>query len=357
MLVAIDGASGTGKSTFADEVADALGARRRLVVRASIDSFHRPQRDRYRRGKESAAGYYLDSHDLTALQERLLAPFRRGTGTYVTAVFDEPSDCEITAPALAAPPRPPALYIRCVPHLRLGSGKLEQAMAKGRRRVLVVEDDEPTRRLFVTLVETERCEVAEASNGDDALRIAEDFKPDFAFVDLELAGDMDGYEVTRRLRRRSDLGIFIITGADGLANANDAFIAGTDAYFLKPVDPESVALHMQALMSRIDPVGRVLRVGDLVLDDAEHRVAIAGRRVVLTRLEYAILAVLLRSASRVVRTDELLHRVRGAHAVGDEGIRDSLGVHIRNLRRKLGSNGSLIKTVRGVGYVVEPPDA
>lgn len=103
VLVGVDGASGSGKSTFADEVADALRAAGRTVVRASIDSFHRPRHERYRRGADSPEGYYDDSHDLSAVRRRLLVPFRDGSGSYVTAVFDEPSDRPVDAEPMACP--------------------------------------------------------------------------------------------------------------------------------------------------------------------------------------------------------------------------------------------------------------
>jgi uridine kinase len=99
VLVAIDGASGTGKSTFADELARAVPDR--LVIRASIDSFHRRRAQRYRRGKNSAEGYYRDSHDLESLQQQLLRPFAAGTGPMRTAIFDEPSDSPIDEPPVA----------------------------------------------------------------------------------------------------------------------------------------------------------------------------------------------------------------------------------------------------------------
>jgi uridine kinase len=95
VLVAIDGASGAGKSTFADELAEALIDRDRAVVRSTIDSFHRPRHERYQRGKDSAEGYYHDSHDLARVRDHLLEPLRAGSGTFVTAVFDEPSDTPI----------------------------------------------------------------------------------------------------------------------------------------------------------------------------------------------------------------------------------------------------------------------
>jgi uridine kinase len=90
--VGVDGASGAGKSTFADELAGRLAARRRVVVRSTTDSFHRPRTDRFRRGATSGDGFYLDSYDLRAIVEELLDPFAAGATQVRTAAFDEPAD-------------------------------------------------------------------------------------------------------------------------------------------------------------------------------------------------------------------------------------------------------------------------
>jgi uridine kinase len=102
VLVAVDGASGTGKSTFADELARLL-VDQQPVVRASVDSFHRPRAERYRRGKDAGEGYYRDSHDLTSLQQQLLRPFARGHASIRTAIFDEPSDRPVDQSAVPVP--------------------------------------------------------------------------------------------------------------------------------------------------------------------------------------------------------------------------------------------------------------
>jgi uridine kinase len=94
VLVGIDGASGTGKSTFADELAGRLEDEGRVVLRSTIDSFHRPRAERYRLGATSPEGYYRDSHDLDVVRRELLDPFRAGDGDVVVAAFDEPSDAE-----------------------------------------------------------------------------------------------------------------------------------------------------------------------------------------------------------------------------------------------------------------------
>jgi uridine kinase len=92
VLVGVDGASGAGKSTFADELAGRLTAGGRVVVRSTTDSFHRPRADRLRRGPTSPDGFYLDSYDLRAIVQDLLEPFAAGAGRVRTAAFDEPSD-------------------------------------------------------------------------------------------------------------------------------------------------------------------------------------------------------------------------------------------------------------------------
>lgn len=103
LLVAIDGIDGSGKSTFADELAALLAGRSVPIVRATIDSFHRPRASRYRRGATSPVGFYLDSHDLDAFRDALLDPMRSGAGArYRTAVFDEPTDRAVEQPPRVA---------------------------------------------------------------------------------------------------------------------------------------------------------------------------------------------------------------------------------------------------------------
>lgn len=101
LLIGIDGIDGSGKSTFADEVAVRLANQGTLVVRSTIDSFHNPREVRWAKGKSSPVGFYLDSHDLTALRQTLLEPMKEGPGAkYRTAVFDEPTDQPVDEPPL-----------------------------------------------------------------------------------------------------------------------------------------------------------------------------------------------------------------------------------------------------------------
>ena len=94
-LVGVDGRSGAGKSTFADELAARLSSRGRGAVRSTTDSFHRPRAERLARGATSGDGYYLDSHQLDVIVDELLLPFARGDAQVRTAALDEPSDAAL----------------------------------------------------------------------------------------------------------------------------------------------------------------------------------------------------------------------------------------------------------------------
>ncbi len=104
LLVGVDGAAGTGKSTLADELARVLAREQVPVIRSSIDSFHNPRAVRWRLGRSSPEGYYRDSHDLKTVKAVLLDPLANGLGEFRRAAFDEPSDSPVQAPPERASP-------------------------------------------------------------------------------------------------------------------------------------------------------------------------------------------------------------------------------------------------------------
>ncbi len=111
LRVAIDGIDAAGKTTLADELAPPLEAQGRPVIRASIDGFHRPRHERYRRGPDSPAGYYEDSFDFTSLQAKLLRPLGpEGNGRYQRAVFDFRTDSPLAAEEEKVPPNAILLF-------------------------------------------------------------------------------------------------------------------------------------------------------------------------------------------------------------------------------------------------------
>jgi uridine kinase len=102
-VIGIDGVDGSGKTTFADELAEILARNGRSVIRASVDGFHNPRNVRYRRGKDDPEGYFLDSYDYDKLKMYLTTPFRNGEKFVETARFDHKTNLDITSARLEAP--------------------------------------------------------------------------------------------------------------------------------------------------------------------------------------------------------------------------------------------------------------
>jgi len=171
---------------------------------------------------------------------------------------------------------------------------------------------------------------------------------DLVVLDLGLPR-RSGLEVLRKLRAQGKATpVLILTARDATADKVAGLDAGADDYVVKPVDLDELAARVRALARRA--AGRaqpVLRHGELELDPAAHRVTLAGQLVELSPREFALLAILLENAGRVLTRSQLEASLYGWH---DEPESNVLEVHIHHLRRKLGTD--LIKTLRGIGYTI-----
>jgi two-component system response regulator MprA len=223
----------------------------------------------------------------------------------------------------------------------VGRGPVRAATGEdGEVRVLVVDDEPAVRESIGRSLRFEGYQVELASDGHTALDAVLTRRPDVVVLDVMMPG-LDGLETCRRLRITGDR----VAGLD----------AGADDYLVKPFALEELLARVRALLRRADPVDPVdrdpLTFADLQLDPANRAVTRNGRMVDLTRTEFELLAVLLRSATRVVTRSVLFTEVWGY----DFGTRsNSLDVYIGYLRRKLEAEGEprLVHTVRGVGYVL-----
>lgn len=172
---------------------------------------------------------------------------------------------------------------------------------------------------------------------------------DLAVLDLGLPR-LGGMEVLQRLRARGqDLPVLILTARDATPDKIAGLDAGADDYLVKPVDLDELAARIRALARRAG--GRAapeIHHGDLTLDPAGRRVSVAGNPVDLSAREFAVLQTLLENAGRVMTRAQLESAIYGWR---DEPDSNALEVHIHHLRRKLGAD--FIKTLRGVGYLVE----
>ncbi len=226
-------------------------------------------------------------------------------------------------------------------------------------RVLVV-DDEPRIVDAVRLyLERDGHEVLTAGDGEEALRRFADERPDAVVLDLMLP-KLDGYEVCRRIRARSQAPVIMLTARAEEVDKLVGLELGADDYVTKPFSPRELAARLRAVLRRAQPpategVSERSIVGDLEVDRAAHEARCGGRVLDLTPTEFRILATLAASPGRVFTREQLLEQALGEHALG--GYDRTVDAHMKNLRRKLASNGSAsgcrITTVFGVGYKLE----
>ena len=225
-------------------------------------------------------------------------------------------------------------------------------------RLLVVEDDEPTRRAVAANLAANGYTVEEAGDAATALRAWEAMRPDVIVLDLGLP-DRDGITVLRHVRREASTPVLILSARGQEADKVAALEAGADDYVTKPFGMAELRARIAALLRRAagpaaDPAG-VIRNGTIVLDATRREVMVAGRPLELTPREYELLKAMLAQPGRVLTRGRLLRAVWGT-AYSDEG--HYLHVYVSRLRRKLaeadpaGGARDLMVAEPGVGYRV-----
>jgi two-component system response regulator MprA len=220
-------------------------------------------------------------------------------------------------------------------------------------RILVVDDEPAVRDAVRRALVLSGYTVDVADGGGAAVAALAAEAPDAVVLDVAMPG-VDGLEVCRRLRASGDrTPVLMLTARETVADRVEGLDAGADDYLVKPFALEELLARLRALLRRTSPAepGSVLRFADLELDPAARTVTRAGRRVELTRTEFALLELLLRNP-RVVLTRTVIHERIWGYDFGPGS--NALGVYVGYLRRKLEAGGEsrLIQTVRGVGYVL-----
>jgi two-component system KDP operon response regulator KdpE len=223
-------------------------------------------------------------------------------------------------------------------------------------RLILVEDDEPTRKAVAGNLSAHGYQVREAPDGEEALRLWEQNRPDLVLLDLGLPG-IDGLAVVRHIRREATTPIIILSALDQERDKIAALDAGADDYLTKPFGMGELHARLRAAMRRaLGPAaesGGQARVGSLELDPLRRRVTVAGRELHLTPREYELLKALVANVGRVVSRGRLLRAVWGVE-YANEG--HYLHVHVAGIRRKLaeadpeGRLAGFIVAEPGVGY-------
>lgn len=219
-------------------------------------------------------------------------------------------------------------------------------------RILVVEDEEKVTRFVSRGLTAERFAVDVARDGKSGLELAQTYQYDLLILDLMLPG-LSGGEILRRIRKtNSQVPVLILTARDALGDKVEHFEAGADDYLTKPFAFAELLVRVKALLRR-GPVARasVLRVGNLELDRLAQQVKRAGKRIELTSKEYGVLEYLMANVGRVLSRTMILEHVWDQSFDGATNIVD---VYVRHLRSKVDDpqNPKLIRTIRGLGYVI-----
>lgn len=226
-------------------------------------------------------------------------------------------------------------------------------------RLLVVEDEPSIRSLLEYTLQLSGYQVNSADTGQSALIEIERTAPHLLVLDVMLP-DMDGFELTRRLRvAGADVPVLFLTARTAPRDRIAGLSAGADDYVVKPFNIEEVLLRIGAILRRSAPglaspaPERVLRYADLELDDTIHEVRRAGHYVALSPTEFKLLRYLLANAGQVVTKAQILEYVWSYDFAGDQRI---IETYVKYLRRKVDRfDPPLLQTVRGIGYSLRLP--
>jgi len=223
---------------------------------------------------------------------------------------------------------------------------------ESRPTVLVVEDEQSIASFVALYLKNAGYDVKTAATGAEALSQVAGGEVSMILLDLMLP-DIDGIEICRRVRQRSDVPILMLTARDEDVDKIIGLEVGADDYLTKPFNPRELVARVKSVLRRAAPERRQtesaqLRHGDLHIDAGRREVRVGEQEIQLAPKEFDLLWELLDHRGLVLTRDQLLERVWGYTFAGDTRTVD---VHVRQLRRKLG-DASPIVTVWGVGYKV-----
>ena len=219
--------------------------------------------------------------------------------------------------------------------------------------ILLIEDEAALAKFVKLELEYEGYDVTIAAEGLSGLSTAREKSPDLILLDWMLPG-ISGIEICRRLRQTGDkVPIIMLTAKDEVGDRVEGLDAGADDYLIKPFSIEELLARVRASLRRNQEDNTdLLQFSDLTLNRSTREVYRQNRLIELTAKEFELLEYLITHPKQVLTRDQILERVWGYDFLGDSNI---IEVYVRYLRLKLEANQEprLIKTVRGVGYVMK----
>jgi len=230
-------------------------------------------------------------------------------------------------------------------------------------RILVADDEASIRRILETRLKMVGYEVITAADGEEALEAFQKHNPDLIILDVMMP-KMDGYGVTREVRRNSDVPIIILTALGDVSERITGLELGADDYVVKPFSPKELEARVRAVLRRtnekeIAGMGKVTKnvitIGNIKIDTSRRQVYCKNEKVRLTGMEFSLLELLVNNSGQPFSRNEILQHVWSYPA--DHRIDTRVvDVHISRLRSKLENdpaNPELILTARGIGYMFQ----
>ncbi|MBI9049915.1 MAG: response regulator transcription factor [Anaerolineaceae bacterium] len=220
------------------------------------------------------------------------------------------------------------------------------------KKILVVDDELKIFQIARDYLTHAGYEVLHASDGQAALNVFRAEHPDLVVLDLGLPR-MDGLDVTRTMRKTSNVPIIMLTARIDESDKLIGLEIGADDYITKPFSPKELVARVRSVLRRMEsmqPEAEIIQFGELVLDTPRMRTILKGKEIELTSTEFQILTVLAKQPGRIFTRAQLLEAV---HGVAIDSYERAIDAHIKNIRRKIEPNPRepryLLK-VYGVGY-------
>jgi two-component system, OmpR family, KDP operon response regulator KdpE len=221
--------------------------------------------------------------------------------------------------------------------------------------VLAVDDEAGILRLVKLELSQQGFRVVTAGSGEEALRVAEEQRPDIVLLDIVMP-EMTGLEVMRKLREQSNAPVILVTAKDTDSDKVRGLELGADDYIVKPFSPDELGARIRAVLRRslgAGSTGRLVRAGDVEIDLDRRLVTRNGDPISLTRTEWLLLQHLAANAGKVMMNAELLSKVWGPEYRDDVQY---LRVWVSRLRHKLEpepADPTIIRTRQGIGYLLD----
>ena len=218
--------------------------------------------------------------------------------------------------------------------------------------ILIVDDDLNILFLVKSQLQAAGHVVYQAQDGTGALKTLNETVIDLAVVDVMMPG-MDGYELTKQIREMHDIPVIMLTAKGQIEDKEQGFLSGTDDYIVKPFDPKELIFRINALFRRYQKRSNMLiTIGNVTINQQNFEVQVDDRTLILPLKEFELLSYLAAKPNQVFTRNQLIEEIWGLDFSGDER---TLNVHIKRLRDLFSelTDDFTIKTIRGVGYLVE----